>query len=144
MSHPGPLISDEVSAADHAFVRKALSRFSDLHTPPRHWRPLHLVIRDTSDRIIAGLLGNVIWEWLNIDVLWVDDDYRGQGLGSALVGEAERRAIAWGCSRARVDTFDFEARGFYEQLGYEVYGQLDDFPAGHRHFHLQKWLADSL
>ena len=50
-------------------------------------------------------------------------------------------ARARGCRHARLDTFDFQARTFYEQLGYRVYAELPDFPEGHRQFHLIKELA---
>jgi hypothetical protein len=43
-----------------------------------------------------------------------------------------------------VDTFDFEARGFYERLGYRVYGELAGFPRGHSHLHLAKRFGESV
>lgn len=40
-----------------------------------------------------------------------------------------------------LDTFDFQARPFYERHGYEVFGTLDDYPPGHSRFFLRKDLA---
>lgn len=40
-----------------------------------------------------------------------------------------------------LDTFDFEARAFYERPGYVVYAQLDKFPAGHVQLHMLKVLS---
>jgi ribosomal protein S18 acetylase RimI-like enzyme len=79
-----------------------------------------------------------VWDWLQIDTLWVDEAARGRGHGRALVQRAEQIARERGCLNARVDTFDFEARGFYAQLGYRVYGELIGFPHGHSHLHLAK------
>ena len=39
-----------------------------------------------------------------------------------------------------VDTFEFEARDFYEAHGYVVQSQTEGFPAGHTHYHLTKEL----
>jgi ribosomal protein S18 acetylase RimI-like enzyme len=110
---------------------------------PRAYASLGLTVHD-GDRLVAGLMAATVWRWLSIDVLWVSPELRGQGYGRRLVTEAETVAQARGCRHARVDTFDFQARTFYEQLGYRIYGELPDFPDGHRQFHLFKHLvADS-
>ncbi len=51
--------------------------------------------------------------------------------------EAPRR----GCIAARLSTFDFQASGFYEWLGYASYGRLDGYPADHTVHHLRKDLV---
>lgn len=133
-----PDIDERVTDDEARVVLAGVSAFSDLHAPPRNYRPVRLAVRDDAAHVVAGLLGSIVWDWLQVDVLWVDEPARGQGLGRALIARAEHLARAAGCRHARVDTFDFEARGFYENLGYRVYGQLDGFPAGHTHFHLRK------
>ncbi|MGC6728099.1 hypothetical protein ACP0GO_26835, partial [Escherichia coli] len=39
-----------------------------------------------------------------------------------------------------LDTYSFQARGFYEKLGYTVFGTIDDFPPGHQRFFGRKRL----
>ena len=56
---------------------------------------------------------------------------------------AEREAVNRGCHGAWLDTFEFQARGFYEKLGYEVFGSLDDNPRGSRRFFLRRRLEDA-
>ncbi len=51
--------------------------------------------------------------------------------------EAARR----GCRYAWLDAFSFQARGFYEKLGYTVLGTLEDSPPGHSRYFLKKNLA---
>jgi hypothetical protein len=46
-----------------------------------------------------------------------------------------------GCHHALLDTFDFQAREFYEKLGYAVFGSLDDFPRAHVRLFMKKALA---
>ena len=36
-------------------------------------------------RLLGGLLGSLVWDWLQIDVLWVDAAERGRGYGRALL-----------------------------------------------------------
>ena len=78
------------------------------------------------------------WNWLFIKLLWVSEELRGQGFGRALMSSAEQEALARGCTNIYLDTFSFQARDFYERLGYEVFGQLTDFPPGHKRYFLQK------
>ena len=54
---------------------------------------------------------------------------------------AEAEAIRRGCLGAWLDTFSFQARGFYERLGYAVFGALADYPPGHDRFFMQKPLV---
>lgn len=70
-----------------------------------------------------------------IQHLWIAEDLRGGGLGALLLGRAEAAARERGCRAVWLDTFSFQAPGFYKKLGYLQFGQLDDFPPGHtRHF----------
>jgi ribosomal protein S18 acetylase RimI-like enzyme len=108
---------------------------------PRHYAPLVLSLRDADSRLVGGVLASTVWNWLSIDALWVEPRLRGYGHGRRLVAHTEHVARGRACTRARLDTFDFQARAFYERLGYVVYAQLPDFPPGHVQFHMQKILA---
>jgi ribosomal protein S18 acetylase RimI-like enzyme len=107
----------------------------------RDFRPLVLEMRDELGALRGGLLGETVWTWLSVGVIWVSPELRGSGQGARLLDAAEGLAIARGCTHARLDTFDWQARGFYERRGYAVYGQLDGFPTGHTQYHLCKSLS---
>jgi GNAT superfamily N-acetyltransferase len=102
---------------------------------PQHppWRPLAIFLREET-RIAAGLAGETYCGWLFVKYLWVSDGLRGRGVGRKLMARAEALARERGCHSARLDTFSFQARGFYEKLGYEEFGRLDYPPVSHRHF----------
>lgn len=108
---------------------------------PRRYQTLTLGLRTPDQQLAGALLAATIWCWLSIDVLWIEPSLRGRGFGREMVREAERVAQERGCTHARLDTFDFQARSFYEGLGYRMYAQLDDFPVGHTQFHLTRVLA---
>ncbi len=90
--------------------------------------------------LIGGLIGFRRWDWLYIDHLWVAAAHRHAGIGSQLLRAAEAEAIVHGCTHALLDTFSFQARGFYERLGYRVFATLDDCPAGHQAHYMTKAL----
>ncbi len=102
--------------------------------------PVTLVIRDHDGVIRGGLLGRLAWGWLRIDTFWVDAQVRGKGYGTWLLHEAENMAISQGCLGAHLDSMGFQNVGFYLHHGYEVFGTLDDYPAGHIHYYLKKQL----
>jgi GNAT superfamily N-acetyltransferase len=84
-----------------------------------------------------------MWKWLLIDGLWVEKEIRGQGIARELLFAAESKAVERGCRGAWLGTFDFQARGFYERLGYTVFAELTGFPPGHAHYHLKKVFTDA-
>jgi GNAT superfamily N-acetyltransferase len=136
----GIVIDDQMRPGEEQAIQQGVVAFGEAHTPPRNYRPVHLALRSLEGRLLGGLLGSLVWDWLQIDVLWVDAANRGRGYGRALLQRAEEIAQDAGCRHARLDTFDFEARGFYEKQGYAVYSALADFPRGHTQFHLRKAL----
>jgi ribosomal protein S18 acetylase RimI-like enzyme len=105
-----------------------------------NYEELHLFLRDEAGTIIGGLLGETHWGWLHIRELWVDERLRGKGFGTKLVTEAEEQARERNCHSVHLDTYSFQARGFYERLGYTVYGTLEDYPTGHHRIFMRKTL----
>jgi GNAT superfamily N-acetyltransferase len=85
--------------------------------------------------------GQINWNWLHVGLFWVAEALRGSGYGRRLLAAIEQVARERGCRYAHLDTFSYQARPFYETLGYEVFGQLDDYPPGHKRFFMKKVLA---
>jgi GNAT superfamily N-acetyltransferase len=92
---------------------------------------------DTGE-LLGGLWGGTNYSLLHIELLYLPEDLRGAGLGRQLMAQAEQEAIQRGCHGVWLDTFSFQARGFYERLGYTVFGMLEDYPPGHSRFFLKK------
>ncbi|MBA5235714.1 MULTISPECIES: GNAT family N-acetyltransferase [Pectobacterium] len=99
--------------------------------------PLFLNFKDDENNIIAGLISRTWWGALEVQYLWVSEKHRKSGLGRQLMQAAEKEALNRGCHLAYVDTFEFQAKGFYEKLGYREYGNLP----GYAHKHTRHYLA---
>jgi predicted GNAT family N-acyltransferase len=69
----------------------------------------------------------------------VDDDWRGRGLGGALLAEAEAQARAAGAARARLHA-QLAARSLYERGGFQVQGE-EFMEEGIPHVTMEKLLA---
>jgi GNAT superfamily N-acetyltransferase len=68
---------------------------------------------------------------------------RGHGYGERLLQAAEKEARTHGCRGVFLSTFSFQARPFYERFGYEVFGELPDYPTGHAYYFMKKALPDA-
>jgi GNAT superfamily N-acetyltransferase len=131
-------IDEEVSAEDRETVLRGLRAFNESQIGPANHLPVHLVVRDAQREVIGGLLGDIKWGWLYVDKLWIAERARGLGLGSRLLARAEDVARERGCIGVFLSTFEHQARPFYEQRGYELFGTLDGFPAATRQYYLCK------
>jgi GNAT superfamily N-acetyltransferase len=134
-------VLDAADPADVEFVHNGLRRYNEQFADPAY-RDLYVFLRDDDGGLIGGVLAEVYWGWLTVNVLWVDERYRGLRYGERMLVAAEEEARRRGCGHARLDTLSFQALPFYEKLGYRVYGELADYPAGRNY--TRYFLAKSL
>lgn len=128
---------NDLSRLDREFWKFVSGKFPNL--PAESDDRTFLFSAMDGSKFVGGISGNVYWNGLEIDTLWVDDDYRGQGLGMRLLKEAENYAIDNGAVIAFLKTVD--ANLFYEKAGYQVYGVLEDRPIGTVLYHMKKRLS---
>lgn len=103
-------------------------------------RSVCFVLRAPDGTIAGGLIGETHWDWLYVNLLWLEESLRGRGYGHRLLTLAEDEGRRRGATRAYLDTFSFQAPEFYRRHGYEVFGVLSDFPPGHERYYLTKRL----
>ena len=103
------------------------------------YRPLTLTVNDKR-AIVGGLVGETYFGWMFVSLFWVSEKYRGKGWGKSLMESAEKEARKRGVRQVYLDTFSFQAPGFYKKLGYREFGRLTQFPAGHDQIWMSKVL----
>ena len=133
-------IDSNASPEDAATVLKGLREFNEVRLGPAGEQPVRIVLRDEAGGVLGGVLGNTKWNWMYIATLWVADSVRGQGWGTQLMDAAEALARSRGCTNVSLDTFEFQARPFYEKRGYKLFGTLEGYPPGYRQYYLAKKL----
>lgn len=131
-------ISEAPADSDREAVLAPLRAYNVSQAGDPAIRPVALLLVDDQGRQSGGLWGRTGYDWMFVELLSVPEQQRGSGLGTELMRAAERIARERGCVGIWLDTYDFQARGFYEKLGFEVFGTLDDNPRGHQHFFLRK------
>ncbi|WP_445502121.1 GNAT family N-acetyltransferase [Microvirga sp. G4-2] len=124
-------------------IRNGLTDFNrNAFMPDLKTEDLAVVIRAVDSKtIVGGLWAHTSWEWLTIELIFVPESLRKQGIARNLIAMAEEEAVERGCHSAWLDTLNSEALALYERLGYERFGELKDFPKGSSRFFLQKKLA---
>lgn len=93
-----------------------------------------------GNEVIGGILSEMYWNILYIDILWVKEEYRHKGYATALLTDAENTAKEMNCKLSHLYTYDFQAKDLYEKLGYKVFGILEDCPEGHSRYYMSKKL----
>jgi GNAT superfamily N-acetyltransferase len=136
-------VEPHADPADVQAVHTGLRAFNVAHIGEPREEPVHVFLRDGDGRVVGGLTGHIKWKWLYVAKLWVDERFRGQGAGARLMEAAERYARERECIGASLDTFEYQARPFYERLGYRLFGTLEGFPPGGRQYFLSKSLDDA-
>jgi GNAT superfamily N-acetyltransferase len=139
---PEIVFTDSPDTAAREPILRALIAYSEGQSRPMEARPVAALLKDPgTGAVIGGLWGRTAWGWLHMDTLYVPEALRRAGIGARLVAMAEEEAKRRGCLGAWLDTFSFQARGFYESIGYRVFGTIEDQPPGHARHFLQKPFA---
>jgi GNAT superfamily N-acetyltransferase len=133
-------VATDAKAEDVASVQAGLREFNIRVIGDPEEVPVTIFLRADSDEVVGGLLGHIKWKWLYVSRLWIADSHRGKGHGADLMNAAEDLARSHECVGSYLDTFEYQARPFYEKLGYELFGTLEGFPPGYRQYFLSKSL----
>jgi len=131
-----PIANPEESA--WGVIGRGVGDYNKQTAGENHFQRLCFGLHDELDEIVGGILAEVYWNWLYIDLLWVQEDLRGKGYGGQLLETMEKAAVKIGARASYLDTFSFQSPGFYRNRGYRVFGELENFPAGHKRFFMRK------
>jgi GNAT superfamily N-acetyltransferase len=132
-----PLIDETV----RQFIVSGVDMYNVATTRLADYFPVNFVLRGEHSEVLGGLLGQLWGGWLQVTYLWVAESARGGGHGTRLMENAETYARFRGAIGSTLETYSFQARPFYERLGYEVFSTLDEYPPRHVKFFLKKTLA---
>ena len=136
------VVTEEYSAEDRDAIQRTLHAYNESQGWSSGLKPLGVLLRDPqTGKTIGGLWGRTSYDWLLIEFLIVPEALRGQDLGTELIRRAEAIAIERGCLGVWLTTLVFQARGFYEKLGYECFATMVDSPRGGERYFMRKRFA---
>jgi len=134
---------NEQHIEDKMSVRSGLIAYNRRFVPEeiaKNAQEVCFFVKDEQGNVLGGIYGEHKFDYMDINIFWLDDSLRKQGYGSLIMYKMEEKARELGCKLIKLDTFSFQARGFYEKQGFVVYGQIDDVAGGHTIFYLMKRL----
>jgi GNAT superfamily N-acetyltransferase len=141
MDEPKIVFEPYAGGTQREIVEEIISRRNVRLTGHVDWYPVAFFLKSAGGEILGGLLGNIWAQWLYVTTLSIREPFRGRSYGTKLLIQAEQYALDRGCTDAWLSTFSFQARPFYERLGYRLFGALEDYPKAHSLFFMTKHLA---
>ena len=124
------IVEEEPDPRDLALLEEKLAAAAVAAVGAGEEEEFAIFARDDAGRIVAGASGSVWGGCCQIHAVWVDSPERGRGLARELMTEAEAVARRRGCRLVMGLTYDVLTRGFYDRLGYQTVGIIEDCPAG--------------
>jgi GNAT superfamily N-acetyltransferase len=128
------------SEADNVVVREGIVAFNEKIVGERD-QAFSIFLKNDLGKVFGGIQAFVGSESIYIDILWIEKTLQKQGYGTKLLNTAEEEAIKKGCIFSLVDTWDFQAEGFYVKNGYERIGEIKNYWLGHSKIFLRKKLS---
>lgn len=128
---------EDRSTFDEVVIQRGIDAYNRAHG----YEPvieLAAFVYDDANRVCGGVYGELVWNWLYIDLLWVDNSARGRGCGRQLVSAIEQEAQRRGVNQVYLATTSFQALPFYYHVGYRLFGVLEDRPPGYQYYYLQR------
>ncbi|MFC5445599.1 GNAT family N-acetyltransferase [Rhizobium halophytocola] len=119
--------TDHVPEAARADILDRLKAYNNALLGPTDRRELFIPLRNDAGEIDGGLIGYTGRGWLSIEMVYVPERLRGQGMAGRLLQTAEDEARRRGCRGAVIDTINPVARRAYEAQGFSVFGRIDGF-----------------
>lgn len=129
-----------VDKPEWGIIGQGITDYNKQQAGNDHAQNLCFVLHGPDEEVVGGVIGATYWNWLHIDLMWIKEKHRGCGNGRRLLTLAEDEARKRGAKNAYLDTFSFQALDFYKQHGYQVFGELPDFPVGHQRYFMTKQL----
>ncbi|NRB10452.1 MAG: GNAT family N-acetyltransferase [Rickettsiaceae bacterium] len=118
------------------FLRQGLNKFNYPFLG-EHGSKLSIFAK-RDEVIIGGAYSEKCSDAFYLRLLWIDDNYRTQGIGKKLLSLLDEEAHKEGIRKIFVDTYQFQAKEFYEKLEYKVIATVPEYILGYDRFFFRK------
>ena len=131
----------DLSNSQQQVVTSGFDQHTKVSSAPAYQKErINWLAHESQDILVGVLTTDVLWDWMYIDELWVDERSRGIGLGQKLMNMAEDYAASHSLTGLWLWTQSWQAPNFYERLGYEEFTRFNDFPKGYTRIGFRKYI----
>lgn len=130
----------ELSIDELKQLDEKLLRYDEQHTKGTLHKMFSIGYADVNGAVLGGVFAtSTAYDIVYVSTLFVEESFRGQGIGRKLMLELETQAREQGAKMIRLDTFDWQGKVFYQKLGYKEVGSYrsDEFDFS-EHFFLKE------
>lgn len=121
-------------------IYENLKKFNESIIGNYEAKPFIIYAKSESSGVFGGIKGDVFGTLCRVFTVWIHENYRSKGLGRELFAKLDIFARENNCNMIQLDTAEFQAKGFYEKLGYQVIATLPDNFMGYTSYILRKHL----
>ncbi len=125
MSEPEIVVTDTPEQQDVEVIGQGLSAFNGEHVGASDRRRLAVLVKDAAGNTVGGISGSSSLGVLFLDLIYLPEALRGDGLGSRMLAMAEEEGRQRGCRSAMLVTLSFQAPDFYRRHGWRVFGEIE-------------------
>lgn len=93
-----------------------------------------------DEQVVGGIVSRKKMQWLDIDILYVNEMFRNNKIGSHLMDKAVEYCKKEKLLGIHLYTLDFQAKGFYEKQGFELIAEIKDWPKGFTRYEFIKYI----
>jgi GNAT superfamily N-acetyltransferase len=126
--------NDEVLGA----LTAGMKAFNGAAVPGLQGHKIVAAIRDDAGSVVGGVIGRLAEDSVYMEVVYTADSVRGTGWGSKALLLAEEEAKRLGATESWLYTMSFQAKPFYEKLGYHQFAELKWKNGEHRRQFMRK------
>lgn len=130
---------------DDSQQKKLKAGFTDhtkeVRAPQYEKERVNWLVYEENDLLIGALTADILWDWIYIDELWVDKNFRSLGIAKKLMKTAEEYAVSHDLTGLWLWTQSWQAAEFYQKLGFVEFARFDDFPKGYQRIGFRKQVS---
>lgn len=93
-----------------------------------------------DNQIVGGIISRKKMQWLDIDILFINQNFRNHKIGSHLMNRVIEYCKKENLIGLHLYTLDFQARGFYEKQGFKLIAEIKDWPKGITRYEFIKYI----
>lgn len=105
-------------------LRGKIRDYNRAHFGDYHLQPFSIRKSKDDNTLIAGVHGFILekHQTMRLEFVWVSEQHRNQGLGTALLQAVEQYALQKHCKCIQASTMAFQGPAFYQKMGYQQVG----------------------
>lgn len=117
-------LEDDETGETFRGLIEGIKTFNREAMPGMKSKTLTVAIRDAHGTLHGGVVGRIAADSMYVEVVWNDDAVRGTGMGRKAMLMLENEARKHGATESWLYTMSFQAKPFYEKLGYSQFAEL--------------------